>query len=143
MTKTFTETNQTMTEAWGHSDIRPLNVIDHAVRYVSTSLLHIFKINAQKNSQELFTAEADLSKVIFSSTAPETLKMPFITHSQGLNKISRKATWCLIVMYSNVWFNNANVGDIEKLLLSIFSAPQYCYPFYKSIYPPYLRGFSI
>lgn len=73
MTKTLIETNQTMTKAWGHSDIRPLNVIVHAVRYVTTSLLLIFKINAQKKSQELFTAEADLSKVIYSSTAPETL----------------------------------------------------------------------
>lgn len=31
------------------------------------------KINAQKNTQELFTAEADLSKVIYTSIAPETL----------------------------------------------------------------------
>lgn len=72
MIETSIETNQTMTKAWGHSDIRPLNVIVHAVRYIPTSPFLIYKINAQK-SQKLFTAEADLSKVIYSSTAPETL----------------------------------------------------------------------
>lgn len=37
-------------------------------------------------------------KVIYTSTAPET-QMPFITHSQGLNKIFIKATLCQMFTY--------------------------------------------